>query len=142
MAFNILVVDDSLPMRSFIKKTIKASGFDVGQFFEADNGQNALEILRREWLDIVLTDYNMPEMNGLELITEMQKEDLLKVIPVVMVTTEGSQQRIEEFMEKGAMAYIKKPFYPEEIRQQLNKIMGEPEHGDQAFDDDDEDLDF
>ncbi len=142
MAFNVLVVDDSLPMRSFIKKTIKASGFDVGQFFEADNGQNALEILRKEWLDIVLTDYNMPEMNGLELITEMQKEDLLKVIPVVMVTTEGSQQRIEEFVEKGAMAYIKKPFYPEEIRQKLNKIMGEPEHGDQTFDNDDENLDF
>ncbi|MGD9245939.1 MAG: response regulator, partial [Desulfobacterales bacterium] len=68
MAYNILIVDDSTPMRAVIKKIVKASGFNVGEFFEATNGREALDILNQEWLDLVLTDYNMPDMNGLELV--------------------------------------------------------------------------
>ncbi|MBW1861592.1 MAG: response regulator [Deltaproteobacteria bacterium] len=142
MAYKVLIVDDSLPMRSVVKKTIKASGFKVSQFFDASNGEEALNILREEWLDLVLTDYNMPDMNGLELIEEMKKNEELKTIPVVMVTTEGSQQRVEEFMEKGVADYIKKPFTPEEVRNKLNRIMGETEDGEGSPDISDEDLDF
>ena len=98
--------------------------------------------MREEWLDLVLTDYNMPDMNGLELIEEMKKDEELKTIPVVMVTTEGSQQRVEEFMEKGVADYIKKPFTPEEVRNKLNRIMGETEDGKGNPDISDEDLDF
>jgi len=100
------------------------------------------EILKNEWLDLVLTDYNMPEMNGLELMVEMKKDAILKTVPVVMITTEGSRQRVEEFREKGAADYIKKPFTPEEIRQKLNLIMGENEDGEGSFDNGDEELDF
>ncbi|MDY6949955.1 MAG: response regulator [Thermodesulfobacteriota bacterium] len=142
MAFNVLIVDDSPPMRSVIKKTIKLSGFRVGEMFDAANGIEALKILRQEWLDLVLTDYNMPGMNGLELLGEMKKDDLLMGIPVIMVTTEGSEQRVKEVLEKGAAEYIKKPFTPEEIRSKLNRIMGEPEDGDECSDNGDEDLDF
>ena len=142
MAYNVLVVDDSMPMRSVIKKTLKASGFKVGEFFDAANGREALDILRDEWLDLVLTDYNMPDMDGLALINAMKSDEILKVIPVVVVTTEGSQQRMEEFMKKGAAGYIRKPFTPEEIRQQLNHIMGENENGEDNPDSSDEDLDF
>jgi len=142
MAYNILVVDDSLPMRAVIKKIVKASGVNVGRFFEAPNGRKAMEILKNEWLDLVLTDYNMPEMNGLELMVEMKKDAILKTVPVVMITTEGSRQRVEEFREKGAADYIKKPFTPEEIRQKLNLIMGENEDGEGSFDNGDEELDF
>ncbi len=98
MAYNVLIVDDSLPMRGIIKKIIKASGFNVKNYFEASDGNEALKILNQEWLDLVLTDYNMPEMNGLELLCEMQKNDTLKSIPVVMITTEGSKQRLAEFL--------------------------------------------
>ncbi len=142
MAYNVLVVDDSLPMRSVIKKTIKASGFKVGQIFDASNGREALDVLKQEWLDLVLTDYNMPDMDGLELIKEMKRDDALEAIPVVMVTTEGSLQRKKEFLENGAADYIKKPFTPEQIRTKLNHIMGEAEdgEGDTAFCD--EGLDF
>jgi two-component system chemotaxis response regulator CheY len=142
MAYKVLIVDDSLPMRAVIKKMVKASGFNVGQFFEAINGREALEVLKNEWLDIVITDFNMPEMNGLELVEEVKKDDELKSIPVVMITTEGSQRRVDEFMEKGAADYIKKPFSPEEIRSKLNHIMGEPEDGEGSFDNGDEGLDF
>lgn len=144
MAYNILIVDDSEPMRAVIKKVIRSSGFNVGEFFEASDGKEALEISNNEWLDLVLTDYNMPRMDGLELLEEMKKDDMLKSIPVVMVTTEGSHKRVGEFIEKGALEYIKKPFTPQEIRDKLNHILGEPinEAGQSDADISDEDLDF
>ncbi|MGD2030085.1 MAG: response regulator [Desulfobacterales bacterium] len=142
MAYNILIVDDSTPMRAVIKKIVKASGFNVGQFFEAANGREALTILNQEWLDLVLTDYNMPDMNGLELVEEMNKDDHLKSIPAVMITTEGSRERVEEFMAKGVIDYIKKPFTPEQIKQKLKHIMGETEDEEERYDNGDEELDF
>ncbi len=142
MAYNVLLVDDSLPMRGIIKKIIKASGFNVQQFFEASDGIEALTILNQEQLDLVLTDYNMPQMNGLELLEEIKKSDTLKSIPVVVITTEGSKQRLVDFLEKGAMDYIKKPFTPEEIKEKLNQIMGEPQYEERILDNGDEELDF
>jgi len=142
MAYDVLVVDDSLPMRAVIKKSIKASGFKVGQVLEASNGREALKILKGQWLDLVLTDYNMPDMNGLELISTMKGDEILKTIPVVVITTEGSEQRLKEFIEKGAADYIKKPFTPEEIKTKLNHIIGETEDGQGSPEDSDEGLDF
>jgi two-component system, chemotaxis family, chemotaxis protein CheY len=144
MAYNVLIVDDSTPMRAVIKKVVKVSGFNVGRIFEASDGREALKLLNSEWLDLVLTDYNMPDMDGLELLEYMQKDEAFKSIPVVMITTEGSKRRVEEFLEKGAMAYIKKPFSPEEIKQKLNRIMGETSDEDEqgSFDVGDEELDF
>lgn len=144
MAYNILIVDDSAPMRAVIKKVVKASGFNLSRIFEASNGKEAMEVLDREWLDLVLTDYNMPEMDGLMLLEKMQENESFMSIPVVIITTEGSNQRVEEFMEKGAQAYIKKPFSPEAIKHKLNRIMGEPLHDDLQGSPDvgDEDLDF
>lgn len=142
MAYNILIVDDSMPMRAVIKKTIKVSGFNVGEIFEAANGREALDVLRREWMDLVLSDYNMPEMNGLELLEEMKKDEVLQSVPVVMVTTEGSRERIELFTKMGVVDYIKKPFTPEEVRSRLNRIMGDDEDAKGPVDEDDEDLDF
>ena len=142
MAYNILIVDDSLPMRAVIKKSIKLSGFNAGQLLYASNGKEALDILRDNWCDLVITDYNMPSMNGMELIMEMKKDETMSSIPVVVVTTEGSSRRVEEFMEAGAVGYIKKPFTPEEIRQQLNDILGEPEDGEENADNGDGEFDF
>jgi two-component system chemotaxis response regulator CheY len=144
MAYNVLIVDDSTPMRAVIKKVVKASGFNSGRIYEASNGKEALGLLEKEWLDIVLTDYNMPEMDGLMLLEEMQKNENFRSIPVVMITTEGSKHRVEEFLNKGAMAYIKKPFSPEEIKNKLNRIMGETsdEVEQKSSDIGDEELDF
>lgn len=141
MAYKMLVVDDSLPMRSIIIRTIKASGFSETEFLEAGNGKEALEILDAEWVDLVVTDYNMPDMNGMELIQSMKKDDILSAIPVMVVTTEGSQKKVAEFMEQGAAGYVKKPFTPESIRTQLTMILGEVEN-EGSFEDGDDDLDF
>lgn len=142
MAYNILIVDDSFPMRAVIKKVIKASGFNSGELLEAGNGTEALQILNEKWLDLVLTDYNMPDMNGMELLKAIKGNNTLADIPVVMVTTEGSEQRVQEFLSQGATAYIKKPFTPEQIKSHLNRILGEPEHGQVSTYGSDEDLDF
>ncbi len=142
MAYNILIVDDSSPMRAVIKKVIRASGFKTGSLYEAASGSEALSILDGNWLDLVLTDYNMPDMDGLGLLKRMKADDCMQSIPVVMVTTEGSHDRVETFMANGAAAYIKKPFTPEAIRQMLNTILGEPEDGQASVDDGDDGLDF
>ena len=142
MAYNILIVDDSAPMRAVIKKVIRASGFDTGTFFEAANGSEALAVLDGNWLDLVLTDYNMPDMDGLTLLKKMKADECMQSIPVVMVTTEGSHARVETFIEQGAAAYIKKPFTPEAIRQMLNSLLGEPEDGQGRPEDGNDDFDF
>ncbi len=141
MAVNILIVDDSLPMRSVIIKTIKASGFGAVNFYQAADGIKALEILKDEWMDLVITDYNMPDMNGAELISEMKKDDELRSIPAIVVTTEGSRKKIQEFTEKGAAGYVKKPFTPEAIREQLTLLLGEM-HDENSNENSDDDLDF
>ena len=143
MAFNVLIVDDSFSMRAVIKKIIKVSGFNVGKYLEAADGKEALKVLEDEWVDLVLTDINMPNMSGLELIAEIKRDQLMQSIPVVMVTTEGSKERMQESMELGASGYIKKPFLPEDIRETLNRIMGEPENGSKkCIDNEYEERDF
>jgi two-component system chemotaxis response regulator CheY len=141
MAANILIVDDSLPMRSVIIKNIKASGFRAGNFYQAPDGNEALKVLKSEWVDLVITDYNMPDMNGAELVSEMKKDDELKTIPVIIVTTEGSQKKVQEFMEKGADGYIKKPFTPEIIREKLTQLLGEI-HDENDIENCDDGIDF
>ncbi len=124
MAVKILVVDDSSPMRAVIIKTIKASGFSTAEFHQAENGKEALAMMKSTWLDLVITDYNMPEMNGMALIREMQKDEILSTIPILVITTEGSKEKVEAFIKSGATGYVKKPFSPEEIRSKLNNILG------------------
>lgn len=142
MAFNVLIVDDSSSMRAIVKKIIKASGFNVGEYLEAADGKEALKVLTDEWVDIVLSDINMPNMDGMELIAEMKRDELLKSIPVVMVTTEGSEKRVQDAIDLGASGYVKKPFLPEDIKRTLNSIMGEEEDGQRDYDGDYEGGDF
>jgi len=142
MAFNVLIIDDSSSMRAVIKKTLKVSGFNVGKFLMAGDGKEALKVLEGQWVDIILTDINMPNMNGMELLTEMKKDEMLKSIPVVMVTTEGSDKVMQESIGLGAQGYVKKPFRPEEIKRILNGIMGEEESGQRESDEEFEGGDF
>lgn len=128
MAYNVLIVDDSQTMRKVIRKTVSISGFEIGDCWEAGNGQEALNILRTCWVDLILTDLNMPVMNGLEMIKELVKDEIYRKIPVVLITTEGSEPRIEEAYALGIKGYIQKPFYPEAIRDTLSRIMETPHH--------------
>ncbi|MCP4719783.1 MAG: response regulator [Desulfobacteraceae bacterium] len=141
MSYSILIVDDSLPMRSVIIKTFKAAGYGNAEFHEAADGKQAIEFMENGWIDIVLTDYNMPVMNGLEFIKTIKSKELLKDIPVVVVSTEGNETKIKEFMDSGAAGYITKPFTPETIRDLITNILGEVNY-DEDLDDSDDDFDF
>ncbi len=123
MAYNILIVDDSRTMRKVILKAVALSGFDLGDCWEAGDGREAIRILANHWVDLILTDLHMPEMNGLEMLREIQKDEIHRQVPVVLITTEGSEKRIQEALALGMKGYVQKPFHPEAIRDLLTQIM-------------------
>jgi len=129
MSFNVLIVDDSNSMRSVIKKIITISGFKMDQCYEAGNGKQALEILSKVWVDVILSDLNMPEMNGLELLAALKGDSLLQEIPVIIISTEGSDERRRTVLEMGAKQFIKKPFTPENVRKIIYEVIGVGDEG-------------
>ena len=125
MSFNILVVDDSKTTRTIIGKILQMAQVPVRDLHEASNGKEALKILENKWIDLIFTDINMPVMNGIEMIDNMKKNDLISDIPVVVISTEGSQKRINDLQDKGIKAYIRKPFTPEQICSIITNILGD-----------------
>jgi len=129
MSFNLLIVDDSASMRAVIKKVITISGFQMDQCLEAGNGRQAMELLADHWVDVIVSDINMPDVSGLELLEQLRQNETLREIPVIMITTEGSEERMNEAFERGAKGFIKKPFLPEEIRKVLYEVIGVGQDG-------------
>jgi two-component system, chemotaxis family, chemotaxis protein CheY len=123
MAFNILVTDDSETMRAVIKKTVSMSGVPVGEFHEAGNGKEALAVLATTWIDVILSDINMPEMGGMELLKKISEDEDLRKIPLIFITTESSDARQEEARKLGVAGYVKKPFQPEAIKAILYEVL-------------------
>lgn len=124
MAYNILIVDDSPAMRTFVRRVLDLSGIEIGECQQAENGQSALGVLRKEWIDIVLTDINMPVMDGGCLVREMHVDPALRAIPVVVVSTDKTESRVQEMLELGAKGYVTKPFLPETLREEVEKALG------------------
>lgn len=125
MSFNILIVDDSKTIRSVIKKTLDIAGVSVGDLYEAENGQVALDIMNSNWIDLVFADINMPVMTGIEMIEKMSKDNTLEKTPVIIVSTEGSKTRIDDLLKLGVRAYLRKPINPEDLRNIVQEVMGE-----------------
>jgi two-component system chemotaxis response regulator CheY len=113
-------------MRTFVKRVVELSGFDVSTFFEAGNGQDALDLLRSEWVDTILTDINMPNMDGEEFLRRLEADEMLRTIPVIVVSTDATEQRVNRLLAMGARGYITKPFLPETLRAQLEATLGVP----------------
>ena len=128
MAYNILIVDDSQTMRKVIRKAVVLSGFQMGECWEAGEGQEALVLLQSQSVDLILTDFNMPGMNGLEMIRELKKDGKKGRIPVVLITTQSNDWVVQEGKALGIEGFIQKPFHPETIRDLLNQLM-EKSHG-------------
>lgn len=124
MAFNILIVDDSGTMRGMIKRTLQISGLDIGQVYEAGNGIEALAQMAVNPVDVVLLDINMPVMNGIQFIERVRDDERLRRVPVVIASTEGSDQRIASLVAAGAKGFVRKPFRPEQLRDVLTPIVG------------------
>ncbi len=124
MGYRILIVDDSPAMRAFIRRAIRLSGLDVSQYLEAGNGLEALAVLRAGNIDVVLTDINMPVMDGEEMLRRMAQDEALRRVPSVVVSTDASGMRKERMFALGARGYMGKPFRPEDVREAIEASLG------------------
>jgi two-component system, chemotaxis family, chemotaxis protein CheY len=125
---SILIVDDSSAMRSVIKRILTLSGFDMDTCLEACDGEDALLALRRQSVDLVISDINMPRMDGETLLREMSADPALCGIPVVIVSSDATESRATRLLELGASAYLVKPFQPQVFREKLEQVL-EAVHG-------------
>jgi two-component system, chemotaxis family, chemotaxis protein CheY len=125
MAYNVLLVEDSALVRDVIAKTLSLADVNLGELHQAANGAEAMDIMHAKWIDIVFTDINMPVMNGIELVEHMSSDGILSLIPVIILSTDGSATRVEQLMSKGVRAYIRKPFTPEILRRVILEVLEE-----------------
>lgn len=123
MGKRVLVIDDSSTMRKIVSRALRQAGLDFDEILEAGDGQEALNLLENEKVDLILSDINMPNMDGIEFLRQKREIDAIKGIPVVMITTEGGADIIGEAKELGAAGNIKKPFTPDKINEVISSIM-------------------
>ncbi len=123
MALNVLVVDDSSVMRSMIIKTLRLCGVELGDIHQAGNGQEGLDVLDEQWIDLALIDINMPVMNGEEMIKRVRSNSETEDLAIIVVSTESSETRIEYLLGKGVQ-FIHKPFTPEALHETIVKTIG------------------
>jgi len=119
-----LIVDDSSVMRKIIERSLRQAGIDLENVVEAGNGAEALAALRENRVDLILCDINMPVMDGLEFVRQMGAVENAKGVPVVMITTEGSESHVVEAISCGARGYIRKPFTPDQVKEHVVPLLG------------------
>jgi len=116
---NILIVDDSAAIRKILQRVLKQAEVPIGNIYEAGDGLQALEVLQQNTVNLVLSDINMPNMDGLQLLAQIKSHAQWKSIPVIMITTEGNQARVMEAVGLGAAGYVRKPFTADQIKEKL-----------------------
>ncbi len=121
---RVLIVDDSSVMRKIVERSLRQAGLDLGEVLEASNGAEALAEVNKGKFDLILSDINMPAMDGLEFLRGLAGVESAKGVPVVMITTEGSEARVVEALSVGAKGYIRKPFTPEQVKERVAPLLG------------------
>jgi two-component system chemotaxis response regulator CheY len=129
MALSVLIVDDSPVMRKFICRVMRLAGFEDAEYLEASNGREALASLETRSVDLILTDINMPHMNGETLMQELQTNGTLLRTRALVISTDATRDRVHRMLDLGAKGYIAKPFCPQALRLELERILGEPHAG-------------
>jgi len=124
MAYSVLIVDDSPVMRAFIRRVMALSGFELRECLEASNGLEALTQLGEHRVDVILTDINMPTMNGEELLRRLGTDGVLRSVPTLVISTDATRDRILRMLALGAEGYMTKPFSPETLREELERVLG------------------
>lgn len=116
---NILIVDDSAAIRKILQRVLRHAELPIGNMYEAGDGNEALELLKAQDIGLILSDINMPNMDGLELLGRIKASDTWKHLPVLLVSTEGSQAKVLEAVELGAAGYVRKPFDAQQLKEKL-----------------------
>lgn len=125
MGYNILVADDSAITRKIVIKVIGMTGVEVDAVYEAGDGLEALEVLDTHRIDLVFADLNMPRMSGIELIEKLAEDHRLEDTPVIVITSDRNEVRLEELKKRGIRAYLNKPFRPEALREVMIRVLAE-----------------
>jgi two-component system, chemotaxis family, chemotaxis protein CheY len=123
MPIRALIIDDSSVMRKIVERSLRQAGIDLTQVLEAGNGAEALGVLQTNQVDLILCDINMPVMDGLEFIKQLPGVPNAKDVPVVMITTEGSESHVVQALSCGARGYIRKPFTPEQVNEHVVPVL-------------------
>jgi two-component system, chemotaxis family, chemotaxis protein CheY len=118
-SLRALIVDDSSVMRKIVERSLRQAGLELNQVLEAGNGAEALAVLQDQQVDLILCDINMPVMDGLEFIKQLKDQEKAKGVPVIMITTEGSEAHVVQALSFGARGYIRKPVTPEQVKTQV-----------------------
>jgi two-component system chemotaxis response regulator CheY len=114
-----LIVDDSSVMRKIVERSLRQAGLDPLVVHEAGSGTEGLEILKVKQVDLILSDINMPSMDGLEFLRQIRLQNLAPGVPVVMITTESSEEHVRQAILAGAQGYIRKPFTAEQVKERV-----------------------
>lgn len=120
---SVLIVDDSSVMRKIIERSLRQSGLEIEKVIEADNGADALTQVEANTIDLIFSDVNMPKMDGIEFLRQVRGMEKAKGIPILMITTEGSEQKVVEAITLGAKGYIRKPFSADQVREQVTQLL-------------------
>jgi two-component system chemotaxis response regulator CheY len=122
MAFNLLIVDDSPAIRKILQRVLQQADVPIGNVYEAGDGLQAIAILESQSVNLILTDVNMPNMDGMQLLSRVKSTPAWKDVPVVVITTEGGQTKVMEALRLGAAGYVRKPFSADQIRDKLRGL--------------------
>ena len=114
-----LIVDDSSVMRKIVERSLRQAGLDPLVVFEAGSGTDGLELLKTQQVELILSDINMPSMDGLEFLRQLRAQNLAPGVPVVMITTESSEEHVKQAILSGAQGYIRKPFTAEQVKERV-----------------------
>jgi two-component system chemotaxis response regulator CheY len=125
MGIRVLIVDDSSTIRRIISRCLDRAEVGITEVFEAGDGCEALDLLARQSVDVVLTDINMPNMDGLQLLGEIRKSPEWAAIPVMVITSESGSEAVGKAISSGAAGYIKKPFTPLQLRSQIFPVVSQ-----------------
>ena len=123
MPIDVLIVDDSAAIRKILLRVLAQTELEIGHVYEAGDGVDALNVLKDKKVGLILSDINMPNMDGLQLLSQLKSQDAYKAVPVVMITTEGNQTKVMEAVQLGAAGYVRKPFTAEQIKEKLTGLV-------------------
>ena len=121
---RVLIIDDSSVMRKIVERSLRQAGLELEKVVEAANGAEALAALQDNVVDLILCDINMPVMDGLEFVRQVATVENAKGVPIVMITTEGSESRVVAALSAGARGYIRKPFTPDQVKEHVLSLLG------------------
>ncbi len=120
---RVLIVDDSSVMRKIVERALRQAGLEPLVVLEAGSGVEGLDALRAGSVQLILSDINMPSMDGLEFLRQLRAQNLADGVPVVMITTESSEEHVRQAIQAGAQGYIRKPFTAEQVKERVLPLL-------------------